>query len=331
MVPAARRPPRSRLRLGRAVLHRRRGEAEAALARWRALLPRDALAIEVVCHGGPEGSPASLGHAARLYALARDHGLRVVLTAAARHADPQEAAVVDVLDAARRLVALDVRHLDRITTAGHLSPTPSMHAVACDILAASGPGLQGGAALAREGARDLLRSTVALATECVLDPTLDLGIGSVHLPEQTVLEIEAHVDPHTVLAERCRAKVGDAYPDATATEREAVERRLQDELDVIAGLGYPAYFLTVADVVDLIKDMGVRVAARGSGAGSLVNYLLGISGVDPIAHGLLMERFLSPLRARCPTSTSTSSRPGAPRSTRRSSTASAASGSPACR
>ncbi len=46
--------------------------------------------------------------------------------------------------------------------------------------------------------------------------------------------------------------------------------------------------------------MGVRVAARGSGAGSLVNYLLGISGVDPIRHGLLMERFLSPLRAALP-------------------------------
>jgi error-prone DNA polymerase len=286
--------------VGRAVLHRRRGEAEAALARWRALLPRDALAVEVVCHGGPEGTPASLGHAARLYALARDHGLRVVLTAAVRHADPQEAAVVDVLDASRRLVALDVRHLDRITTAGHLSPTPAMLAVAGDILAASGPGLQGGSTLAREGARDLLRSTVALATECVLDPTLDLGIGAVHLPEQTVLGIEPHVDPHTRLTERCRAAIGGAYPDATATEREAVERRLQDELDVIAGLGFPTYFLTVAAVVDLIKDLGIRVAARGSGAGSLVNYLLGISGVDPMRYGLLMERFCSPLRAQLP-------------------------------
>jgi len=147
---------------------------------------------------------------------------------------------------------------------------------------------------------DALRSTVALATECVLDPTLDLGIGSVHLPEQTVLEIEPHVDPHTVLTERCRATVGDACPDATATEREAVERRLQDELDVIAGLGFPTYFLTVATVVDLIKDLGIRVAARGSGAGSLVNYLLGVSGVDPMRYGLLMERFCSPLRAQLP-------------------------------
>ncbi|MEO9151851.1 MAG: PHP domain-containing protein, partial [Lapillicoccus sp.] len=97
--------------VGRAALARRRDLSTTALARWQTLLPRDALAIEVVCHGGPEGTPANLGHAARLYALARDHGIRVVLTAAVRHADPEEAATVDVLDAARRLVALDVRHL----------------------------------------------------------------------------------------------------------------------------------------------------------------------------------------------------------------------------
>jgi len=286
--------------VGRAVLHRRRGEAEAALARWRAILPRDALAIEVVCHGGPEGTPANLGHAARLYALARDHGLRVVLTAAVRHADPQEAATVDVLDAARRLVALDVRHLDRVTTAGHLSPTPSMYAVACDVLAASGPGLQGGSALAREGARDLLRSTVELGMECIQDASLDLGIGTVHLPEQTVLGIAPQVDPQTVLTERCRAAVGAAYPQESPAALARIEARLDDELGVIAGLGYPTYFLTVATVVDLIKDMGIRVAARGSGAGSLVNYLLGISGVDPMRYGLLMERFCSPLRAQLP-------------------------------
>ncbi len=65
-------------------------------------------------------------------------------------------------------------------------------------------------------------------------------------------------------------------------------------------LGFAAYFLTVGEVCDLIRGLGVRVAARGSGAGSLVNYLLGISGVDPLRHDLLMERFLSPLRAQLP-------------------------------
>ncbi len=69
---------------------------------------------------------------------------------------------------------------------------------------------------------------------------------------------------------------------------------------MIRRLGYASYFLTVGDVTDLIREMGVRCAARGSGAGSLVNYLLGVSGVDPIRHGLLMERFLSPLRQALP-------------------------------
>ena len=129
--------------VGRAVLAKRRAAAYQALERWRAVLPAGALALETVCHGGPEGTPASLGHAARMLALGRDLGVPVILSAQVRHADPAEAATVDVLDAARRLVALDVRHLDRVTTAGHLAPTPAMYAVACDIVQASGPGLAG--------------------------------------------------------------------------------------------------------------------------------------------------------------------------------------------
>ncbi len=69
---------------------------------------------------------------------------------------------------------------------------------------------------------------------------------------------------------------------------------------MIGQLGFASYFLTVGDVTAMIRELGIRSAARGSGAGSLVNYLLGISGVDPIRHGLLMERFLSPLRQSLP-------------------------------
>ena len=68
----------------------------------------------------------------------------------------------------------------------------------------------------------------------------------------------------------------------------------------ISMLGFATYFLTVAEVVDLTRAHGIRVAARGSGAGSLVNHLLGISGIDPMGHGLLMERFLTTLRRQLP-------------------------------
>jgi error-prone DNA polymerase len=75
---------------------------------------------------------------------------------------------------------------------------------------------------------------------------------------------------------------------------------MHHELDIIAHHGFASYFLTVAQVVDDVREMGIRVAARGSGAGSLVNHLLGIAHADPIEHRLLMERFLSKERVVLP-------------------------------
>ncbi|MGH2697511.1 MAG: DNA polymerase III subunit alpha, partial [Actinomycetota bacterium] len=72
------------------------------------------------------------------------------------------------------------------------------------------------------------------------------------------------------------------------------------ELDDIRRMGYSAYFLTVADIVREVKAIGIRCAARGSAAGSLVCFLTGISEVDPVHHGLLFERFLNPLRDELP-------------------------------
>jgi len=286
--------------VGRALLARRPGRARTLLRQWVDLMPRGAVVIEVVCHGGPEGTPASLGHAARLLGLATEVGLPTVLTSAVRHADPGGAVTVDVLDAARRLVPLDTRHLDRVTTAGHLSSSAQMYAVACDVARAAGGGVSGGSSGERGRARQLMADTVALAQSCALDLRTDIGIGSVHLPEPSTLGIAAGESPQEILAARCRGAIATRYGGAGDSELSAVASRLEDELRVIAELGYPTYFMTVAAVCDLIRDLGVRVAARGSGAGSLVNYLLGISGVEPLRYGLLMERFCSPLRAQLP-------------------------------
>ena len=286
--------------VGQALLARRPDRARRLLRQWVDLLPRGGVVIEVVCHGGPEGTPASLGHAARLLGLATEAGLPAVLTAAVRHADPGGAVTVDVLDAARRLVPLDTRHLDRVTTAGHLASSAQMYAVACDIARASGAGVSGGGSGERDRARQLMVDTIALAQACALDSRTDLGFGSVHLPEPSALGIAADESPQEVLAARCRGAIATRYGGAGDAELSAVASRLEDELRVISGLGYPTYFMTVAAVCDLIRDLGVRVAARGSGAGSLVNYLLGVSGVEPLRHGLLMERFCSPLRAQLP-------------------------------
>lgn len=77
--------------------------------------------------------------------------------------------------------------------------------------------------------------------------------------------------------------------------------RLQYELGVMIKMGFPGYFLVVADLVSHAKKEGIRVGpGRGSAAGSLVSYALGITALDPIEHGLLFERFLNPERISMP-------------------------------
>ena len=265
--------------LGRAVTARRDDLARAHLARWRDVLGADAVVVEVVCHR----AQGDVGRAARMLGFAQAERASAVLTNVVRYADRSDAPTADVLDAARRLVALDLRHVDRRNAEAALLPGKEMTLVAEQVARAAG--------LADDG-RALLARTRHEAERCAVDPRADLGIGTVHFPE---LEAGGG-EPSAVLRERCEAGFG-----RRAMTRDAgALARLDDELGVITGLGYPAYFLTVADVVDLIKGMGVRAAARGSGAGSLVTYLLGISDVDPIRYGLLMERFLSPLRRQLP-------------------------------
>src|SRR4051794_40665683 len=271
--------------VGWAVAVRRPDLARAHLDRWRRALveggaePHDVV-IEVVDHRGP----GDAARAARLLTFARDLDVPVVLTNAARGADRGDGPTLDVLDSARRLVALDPRHVDRVNAEAYLKSGKEIRDVVDEIVVAAG--------LGRRVADDLLASTRRLAERCVLDPRRDLGIGEVHFPEFLVEGDE----PKAALRQRCEAGLGRRAMALTG----AVRQRLDDELAVIAQLGYPTYFLTIADVVQLVKDMGVRCAARGSGAGSMVNYLLGISDVDPLEHRLLMERFLSPLRHALP-------------------------------
>ncbi len=77
--------------------------------------------------------------------------------------------------------------------------------------------------------------------------------------------------------------------------------RAQYEIGVILEMGFPAYFLVVGDLINHAREVGIRVGpGRGSAAGSLVAYALGITNIDPIPHGLLFERFLNPERVSMP-------------------------------
>ncbi|MEI6307264.1 MAG: DNA polymerase III subunit alpha [Actinomycetes bacterium] len=79
------------------------------------------------------------------------------------------------------------------------------------------------------------------------------------------------------------------------------QERLNFELDVMIKMGFPGYFLVVADLCNHAREVGIRVGpGRGSAAGSLVSYSLGVTGLDPIKFGLLFERFLNPERISMP-------------------------------
>ncbi len=92
-----------------------------------------------------------------------------------------------------------------------------------------------------------------------------------------------------------------AYDDLTDEDRAEYEARLKFETDIIIGMGFPGYFLIVADFIKWAKDHDIPVGpGRGSGAGSLVAWALTITDLDPIRLGLLFERFLNPERVSMP-------------------------------
>lgn len=271
----------------RHLLRRRPDLAEAALHRWQQLVG-SSLRIAVANHRMPPGHPTSTSAAARMLRWAAEQRIPSVLVNEVRMLDAQQARIADVLDASRLLVPLGSSRLVPSNGENRLKSSAELAEAADEACHAAGL-----------DPRRLRERTLALAEQCVLDPERDLGIGEVFVPELDVLlgEPTTVAQAHALLRSRCEEVIPARYE---ARDRKEVRERLEAELRTIEQLRFAGYFLTVAEVVSMVKGMGIRVAARGSGAGSLVNHLLGISGVDPIRHGLLMERFLSPLRRALP-------------------------------
>jgi error-prone DNA polymerase len=272
-------------------LHLARGgntQALAALEWWKTTLPQ-AVRIEAVCHYTEPGQPGSLRHAAAMLEIADACDVPAVLSNAVRYLQPDEALTGDILDAAGELRPL-----------GNFAPQPNgqawlksaqqMHRIAIEIVRRSR--LDSGAAMR------LLAETQRVAELCTLDPVSDIGWKQAKIPENDVIGLTG--DPDRVLWHKAESAIVERYPYANNTQLEKVRQRMRDELTTIYGFGFSSYFLTVADVTSLIRRMGIRNQARGSGAGSLINYLLRISNVDPLEHDLLFERFLGNKRETLP-------------------------------
>ena len=149
---------------------------------------------------------------------------------------------------------------------------------------------------------EALENTVEIARRC----SLKVALGGSHLPEFPVPE--GH-DLDEWFAERSRAGLRQRLrapryrtrPAGAGNDETAYRQRLERELDIICRMGYPGYFLIVADFIRWAREHRIPVGpGRGSGAGSLVAYALRITDLDPLQYNLLFERFLNPERVSLP-------------------------------
>ncbi|MBK1735079.1 DNA polymerase III subunit alpha [Halorhodospira abdelmalekii] len=148
---------------------------------------------------------------------------------------------------------------------------------------------------------EALAATVNIAERC----SVDLELGTAHLPDFPVPEGETVAsllrrEAEQGLAHRLeqRGVAADEKPDEVAS---IYQQRLDHELAVIEQMGFPGYFLIVADFIRWARENAIPVGpGRGSGAGSLVAYALGITNLDPLRYDLLFERFLNPERVSMP-------------------------------
>jgi DNA polymerase-3 subunit alpha len=147
---------------------------------------------------------------------------------------------------------------------------------------------------------EALANSVEIAKRC----NLEVQLGTNYLPNFPTppgMTLDDYLLART--REGMEKRLLTLYPDAEVltANRQRYEDRLTFEIDTIVQMGFPGYFLIVADFINWAKHNGCPVGpGRGSGAGSLVAYSLGITDLDPLAYALLFERFLNPERVSMP-------------------------------
>lgn len=240
----------------------------AAEAELRDLIGRfgaDRVAVELTAHGVAEDAERN----AALAGLAERCGVPVVATTAAHFAAPDRSRLAMAMAAVRARQSLD-------EAAGWLAPTGGAH-------------LRSGAEMARLFADHpaAVPAAVDLGRECAFDlaliapklPPFDVPPG--HTEDSWLRELTT---------DGARRRYG------TPGERPDAYRQIEHELEIVAQLGFPGYFLVVHDIVSFCKRSDILCQGRGSAANSAICYAIGITNVDPVGNKLLFERFLSPER-----------------------------------
>ncbi|MDP5103616.1 MAG: DNA polymerase III subunit alpha [Erythrobacter sp.] len=248
-------------------------DAAARLAeRLEALFPQR-LYIELARHGDPVCERAE----AALVELAYARGLPLVATNPANFAEPHMHKAHDAMLCIANSTQIEADDRPRSNPQAFVKSSSMMEEAFADLPEATA-------------------NTLVIAQRCAFAPPYrkpilpslagDLAGEARMLAEDSRAGLEARLAP---------------YGELTAEERKAYYDRLEFEIDVIIGMGFPGYFLIVADFIKWAKEQGIPVGpGRGSGAGSVVAWALTITDLDPLRLGLLFERFLNPERVSMP-------------------------------
>src|SRR2546428_416031 len=257
---------------GEVALYLRQGNYEAAKASARYfadLFGPDGFWLEVQSHGIPEEKLVTEG----MFRLAAELGVPVVATNDAHYLRKDDAEAHDVLLAIGTGKDLDDPNRFRFFgRESYVKSEQEMRALFPD-------------------RPDVIAETARLAALCEFDFEKRYYLPQYPRPAEFASDTDLLVH---LARDGARRRYGDPVPPE-------VEQRLQYELDVIARTGYAGYFLIVYDFIKAAKDRGIPVGpGRGSAAGSLVAYALGITSIDPLKFDLLFERFLNPERVTMP-------------------------------
>lgn len=253
----------------RAILRDDIAAAEKLACEFREIFGPDNFFLELQDHGIPEQKKVNEA----LIAMSKKLGIPLIVTNDIHYVRAEDWQAQDVL-LAINTGAKSVEEEDRFRFKSHefyLKSADEMKAIFPDQI-------------------DALRRTVEIAERC----NCQLQLGEPKMPHY---EVPGGLTPEEFLRKLCYERLPLRYPDAS----DEVKRRLEYELEVICQKGYAGYFLIVWDIVHYAKSQGILVGpGRGSAAGCMVSYILGITNIDPLKYGLMFERFLNPERQSSP-------------------------------
>jgi DNA polymerase-3 subunit alpha len=263
--------------VGQSLLMGSSAQAEAAAREWARLFP-DSFYIELQRYGQPQAEQL----VAASVALAAGLNLPVVATHPVQFLERDDFRAHEArVCIAEGYVLADPRRPRVFTEEQYFKSQAEMQALFADL-------------------PEALENSIEIARRC----NLSVELGKNRLPQFPVPEGVTLDDYLTQQAEAgLERRLAQLFPDAGEREERRPEyaARLAFECKTIQQMGFPGYFLIVADFINWAKHNGVPVGpGRGSGAGSLVAYSLGITDLDPLRYGLLFERFLNPERVSMP-------------------------------